>query len=174
GSSMDSEEAIRVAAECGGLYGEVISRIDPSVSTPKYWENRSPLTSAAASSQVSNANLLEVLLARGRWIEAFELMYTALPKEASRVIPRVGHHLVDIGAFDYLWDGLVQLPDEVKNNADVAYWLVVAASATNRLSQVRELAQSILQYEEAPDLRAAVAVLHPSTQMVIEATRAIK
>src|SRR5690606_41130745 len=55
-----------------------------------------------------------------------------------------------------------------------AYWLVVAASATNRLSQVRELAQSILQYEEAPDLRAAVAVLHPSTQMVIEATRAIK
>jgi len=174
GDSMRPADAIALADTCGRRFGEFIAKVDPALGASAFWAAGLDLRIALGPTVVSQATLLEVLLDRGRWIEAFELACTHFPIEVRRVVRLAGHQLVDLGAFDYLWDGLSRLPEEVKRDPDVAYWLLVAASATNRVSSIRDLVDEVLNASEAPDLRAAVAVLHPSVNMVTEAARAVK
>lgn len=174
GDSMNPEDAITLAKECGYLYGEYLSRIDPTTLVSSEIVGGPQANSMEYSLIVSDASLLDVLIDRGRWIEAFELACRKLPQEVRRVVILAGHQLVDLGAFEYMWDGLWGLPEGVKQDPDVAYWLIVAASATNRVHLVRKLADEVLSSFEAPDLRAAVAVLHPTVDMVSETARAVK
>lgn len=174
GGSMSAEDVAVLASQCGYRYGEFYSAVHPLAQRPYIPQTRSSARGLLVASSTSDLELLDVLIDRERWIEVFELVCQRLPGEASRVVGEACHHLVDLGAFEYMWDGISGLPEKIQKHPDVAYWLVVAASATNRLSLVRELAREVLEENEAPDLRAAVAVLNPSVDMVDEATRAVR
>lgn len=174
GGTMSAEDVGILASQCGYRFGEFFSAVHPLAQRPYIPQTRSSARGLMLAVTTSDLELLDVLIDRERWIEVFELVCQRLPSEASRIVGKACHHLVDLGAFEYMWDGMSGLPEEVKKHPDVAYWLVVAASATNRLSLVRELAREVLDEHEAPDLRAAVAVLNPSVDMVMETTRAVR
>src|SRR5690606_32807429 len=174
GNSMTPSDAAVLLDACGGRYGEYITRVDSSLELRSFWSAVSEPKLSAATSVVELPTLFEVLVNRGRWIEAFQLAGNHLPSEVARVVRLGGHQLIDIGAFEYLWDGLSRLPEKVKRDPDVAYWLLVAASATNKVKSIRMLVDEVLNVNEAPDLRAAIAVLHPNENMFSEVTRAVK
>jgi tetratricopeptide (TPR) repeat protein len=174
GGSMEEADAVALAEECQSRFGEFVAKLDPTMGVGGFWADDNEKKNHGTADTLSQTTILQALLDRGRWIEAFELACTHLPHEARRVVRFAGHQLIDIGAFEYLWDGLSSLPEEAQRDPDIAYWLVVAASATNRVKEIRNLADEVLATNEAPELRAAVAVLHPSENMVTEAARAVK
>ncbi len=119
-------------------------------------------------------HVLRSLWKGGRTIEAFDLACTNLPSLVPDFVEKAGHLLFDCGAFQYLWDCLGVLPQDIRQHPRVAYWIYATGAATNRLHEVQDLAQSVLDRFDAPDLRAAVAVMRPGAHIDHETERAIR
>ncbi len=112
-------------------------------------------------------------LRRGRWREALAECLSVAPVLVPEVIDQVGNRAFNEGAFEALWRALARLPDGVRADPTVAYWLFVTATAVNRQAEVLPLVSAVLEAEAAPELRAAVAVTGPDVEASAETERAL-
>lgn len=118
--------------------------------------------------------LIRALWDKGRLVEAFELACTECTSLVSELVDRAGNYFFDRGAFYFLWDCIRGLPASVLDSPNVAYWLYASAAATNQLAEVQHKALNVLSKGTAPELRAAVAVMRPDTNVDRETAKAIR
>jgi tetratricopeptide (TPR) repeat protein len=116
---------------------------------------------------------LELLVSQKRWLEALEFCVAYLPERISTILAEAGHVFHERGLHKRLWGLLSPLPEALKNDECVLYWLLLAAF---RLGKEQDLATSVktyLQQHEAPELRALYAgVLAPYEEALSQAQRA--
>lgn len=126
-----------------------------------------------ALSALNATQQLELLTTQKRWLEALELTVAYLPQRTSEVLAEAGHVFHERGLHKRLWGLLSPLPDNLKEDEGVLYWLLLSAF---RLGNEQELAPSIKEFlsqHEAPELRALYAgVLAPYDEALSEARRA--
>lgn len=124
-------------------------------------------------SELDAQERLEILIGQKRWIEGLEFTVTHLPEKTSEVLAEAGHVFHERGLHKRLWGLLSPLPENLKDNEGILFWLL---SAAFRLGQEQDVAGSVknfLQTHEAPDLRALYAgVLAPYDEALTQAQRA--
>lgn len=174
---LSRNESIALMAEVNGKYGAFVDRLAKrllqSVTLDAIHPELTPRDGADGHS-VDPRQLFKVLMARSRWIEALELACSACPDVVPEAIEMAGHQLANLGAFDYLGALLSRLPPDIRTRPKVAYWLLASAIATNRIDAVRRIAESALESEDAPEIRATLAVLKPTGRMVNDTSEAVR
>jgi tetratricopeptide (TPR) repeat protein len=110
---------------------------------------------------------------RDRWIEAFSLTCEYDHENIEQVIDKAANQLFDLGQCDYLWTKLNRLPPDIRRRPLVAYWLLAAATATNRQDLLTQLVTDVLREHSAPLLRATAAVLRISHTSLAETRTAL-
>jgi tetratricopeptide (TPR) repeat protein len=124
-------------------------------------------------SELDAAERLNILIGQKRWIEGLEFTVNHLPGKTSEILSEAGHVFHERGLHKRLWSLLSPLPEELKDDEGILFWLL---SAAFRLGHEQELATSVktyLQKHEAPELRALYAgVLAPYDEALAQAQRA--
>jgi tetratricopeptide (TPR) repeat protein len=152
-----------VAALCKRLY-----LAPPLVSGPN-----GPKFLGEALSALNATQQLELLTTQKRWLEALELTVAYLPERTSEVLAEAGHVFHERGLHKRLWGLLSPLPDSLKEDERVLFWLLSAAFRLGDTTEIAPKVKEFLQHHEAPDLRAFYAgVLAPYDEALNEARRA--
>lgn len=171
--SLDRMYIQRAYTESGGKFGLFLSALDAGpMNLEPYVAQIAADSSRRAFGQVDEP-MLRALWANGRVVEAFDLACTDFPSLVPEYVEKAGNLLFDCGAFHFLWDCLSALPLATRQSPEVAYWLYAVGAAINRLSEVQDLAQDVLDKSDAPNLRAAVAVMRPGVKIDAETQRAV-
>lgn len=124
-------------------------------------------------SELDAAERLELLLSQKRWIEGLEFTVTHLPEKTSEVLAEAGHVFHERGLHKRLWGLLSPLPDKLKDDECVLYWLLNAAFRLGKEQELATVVKAYLQQHEAPELRALYAgVLAPFDEAFAQAQRA--
>lgn len=126
------------------------------------------------SEGINISGLIDALLAREKWDDAFELASLHAPDRLVDFIDEAGKYYAKRGAYEYLWARLSALPPDLKRIEKIAYWMATAGLATNRQGPVVRLSEELLRRADAPELRAATAVAAPSDSMLAETSRAVQ
>ena len=117
--------------------------------------------------------LLEVLVLTKRWEEALELACDQLPEHVLEVLEEAGHFYHERGMHKQLWALLEPLPETVKHNEVILFWLLSSAFRLDSTKQVREQVEAFLDGHDAPNLRALYGGVHPlQEKSLIEIRRA--
>lgn len=103
---------------------------------------------------VEPATLFEVLLDKGRYIEALELAVAALPDKVSQVVDEAGARMQELGLCERLFMLLGSLDARYQDNAAVLEWLLVAAAHINQHARVLPMVDAYLARYEALHLEA--------------------
>ncbi len=116
---------------------------------------------------------LELLTSQKRWLEALEFAITYLPEQTSDVLSEAGHVFHERGLHKRLWGLLSPLPEKLKEDECVLYWLLNAAFRLGKEQGLATEVKTFLQQHEAPELRALYAgVLAPHDEALAQAQRA--
>jgi len=107
--------------------------------------------------QVAPEQLLEVLIAKERWVEALEVAARYLPERAPEVLGEGGHAYHERGLHQRLFELLGKLPPEVAACEPVLRWRLVAAAWLGKVRTALPAVERYLANHEAPELRATYA-----------------
>lgn len=169
---ISDTELQAILSEAQGSYPafkqSFLRHLDRSNSSVKYGDGR------FWSEGVSIDGLIDALVSRTKWDDAFELACSHAPERLLEFLDEAGNFYVDRGAFDYLWMRLSSLPPDLKRLEKVAYWLTATGLATNRSRGQTKQAEALLGQAEAPELRATTAVVIPTDSMLAETSRAVE
>src|SRR5690606_17574609 len=108
---------------------------------------------------VSIDGVLDVLIQRERWADAFELACARAAERLAEFIDEAGNYYFNTGSYSYFWSRLKSLPPDVRSNEKVAYWLVAVALATSRQREIGRHMDVVLRKSDAPEVRASTAVV---------------
>lgn len=128
----------------------------------------------AVGDAVSIDGVLDALIQRERWSDAFELACARAGERLVEFIDEAGNYYFNTGSYSYFWSRLESLPPDVKSNENVAYWLVAVALATSRQRELGQHMDAVLRKSDAPEVRATTAVVSPTSEMLSETLRALK
>lgn len=123
---------------------------------------------------VSIDGVLDVLIQRERWADAFELACARAAERLAEFIDEAGNYYFNTGSYSYFWSRLKSLPPDVRSNEKVAYWLVAVALATSRQRELGRHMDVVLRKSDAPEVRASTAVVAPTSEMLSETLRALQ
>ncbi|MFA7478841.1 MAG: hypothetical protein WC184_13285 [Acidimicrobiia bacterium] len=118
--------------------------------------------------------VLDALIDRERWADAFDLATARASERLTEFIDDAGNFYFNNGSYSYLLSRLGALPPDVKRDEKIAYWLVSAALATNRHHELGGHVEAVMQSSEAPEVRASTAVVSPTSGMLAETSRAVE
>ncbi len=125
----------------------------------------------AAFRQGANG-VIDALVARRRWIEAFEFAVDQAPTRIGEVLDDAANAYFELGQFERLWRFLSDVPRWALRDERSMYWLFNAAMAVNEWRSVLPHVNRYLENHEAPDLRALRATADVRDSSLAEATRA--
>lgn len=170
--AISDERVAELYAEAGGLF----SRFKTSMIRQIGSESASILSSYPWSwgDSVSVDGVLDALIQRERWADAFELACTRACERLPEFIDDAGNYYFNTGSYSYFWSRLQALPPDVKTNEKIAYWLLSVALATSRQRELRGHTAAVMQHSEAPEVRATTAVVSPTSEMLSETSRALE
>ena len=116
--------------------------------------------------------LVDMLIKRGKWLEALERAVFHLPERVPDIIKEAGHVYHEQGLHKRLWKILNKLPEDY-DSEDVIFWKLSAAYWTGQAECIRARVEDYLAKHEAPEVRALYAgVLASDEQAKVEAKRA--
>jgi hypothetical protein len=124
-------------------------------------------------SELDAVERLNILTSQKRWIEALEFTVNHLPDKTSEILSEAGHVFHERGLHKRLWSLLSPLPENLKDDECVLYWLLNAAFRLGKEQETASEVKGYLQKHEAPELRALYAgVLAPYDEALAQAQRA--
>jgi tetratricopeptide (TPR) repeat protein len=124
-------------------------------------------------SELGATERLDLLVSQKRWLEALEFTVTYLPEQTSEVLSEAGHVFHERGLHKRLWGLLSPLPEKLKDDECILYWLLNAAFRLGKEQELASVVKDYLQKHEAPELRALYAgVLAPYDEALSQAQRA--
>lgn len=118
------------------------------------------------------SGVVDALVVRKRWIEAFEFAVDHAPTRVREVLDEAGNSYFEQGQFDRFWRYISDVPRWALRDERSMYWLFNAAMAVNRWRQLIPQVDSYLETHEAPDLRARRATAEVNDASISEALRA--
>jgi tetratricopeptide (TPR) repeat protein len=101
--------------------------------------------------------LIDALINRKRWTEAFEVMVRYAPQRVPEVMEEAGHIYHERGLHKRLWQLLLQLPKDLEPDESILFCKLQAAFRINESESVRKDVEVYLAENEAPRLRALSA-----------------
>lgn len=124
-------------------------------------------------SRLAPRSLIDGLIKRGMWTQAFDHMCLYEPERLPMIIDSAGNEFFNRGLHEYLLKRISGLPSALLEDPKVAYWQFAAASAVGRQWMLMPSVNRILANNDAPELRAVVAMARPGANMLEETSRAI-
>jgi tetratricopeptide (TPR) repeat protein len=161
--------------ETGGAYELFLTSVRGQQGLPALWIP-SPdglIVDGAAEFTLDPRTLLEAVMKRKRYVEAFELACDQVTDSVRLIIDDCGEEFFARGMFEKFWTHLAKLPPATLFDEAILRWLYAAAMALNRHSEVVPLVERYLADYEAPELRAQYAASRPSRDFLKETSRAI-
>jgi hypothetical protein len=101
--------------------------------------------------------LIDALIHRKRWMEAFETAVRHAPQRVPEVMEEAGHIYHERGLHKRLWQLLLQLPEDLEPDESILFCKLQAAFRINESESVRKDVEAFLEVHEAPRLRALYA-----------------
>ncbi len=115
----------------------------------------------------------ELLLSRGRPIEAYELLIRTQRAPSETLANAAGREYSERGLFRRLWRVLDAAAPMVRWSSDASMrWYFAAAAAENQHVRVKDEVSRYLAQRDAPELRALFAAAFPGPEFYEEAARA--
>lgn len=125
------------------------------------------------SSDLTSDVIIDGLLHRELWSAAFDFVCSFAIDRLPDILEKAGDHFFDAGEHEYLFRRLSLLPDSLRSKPSVAYWYFAAASAIGKQWLLFPSMRAILAKDEAPNLRAVVAISRPGRNTLDETARAL-
>ena len=116
--------------------------------------------------------VIDALIVRRRWREAFEYSVDHAPTRVLEVIDQAGNAYFEAGEFERFWRFLAEIPSWLFRHEQPMYWWFNAAISVNRWRGILPQVDTFLQRNEAPDLRALRATVEVTDRSLEEAERA--
>lgn len=135
---------------------------------------RSRTARSGASALESIREAVAGRLRHGEWRQALAECRRRAPELITEIVDQAGNRAFNDGDFEGLWTELSSLPEAVRCEPAVAYWLYVTATAVNKQAEVMGLVSLVLTGSAAPELRAAVAVTRPGVDAGAETLKALE
>jgi len=118
------------------------------------------------------SGVVDALIARRRWVEAFEFAVDHAPTRIAEVLDEAGNSYFEQGQFDRFWRYLSGAPRWALRDEQSMYWFFNAAMAVNKWRTILPQVDRYLDNHEAPDLRALRATAEVNDRSIVEAERA--
>lgn len=125
------------------------------------------------SSDLTPDVIIDGLLHRELWSAAFDFVCSFAIDRLPDILDAAGDHFFDAGEHEYLFRRLSLLPESLRSKPSVAYWYFAAASAIGKQWLLFPSMRAILAKEEAPNLRAVMAISRPGRNTLDETARAL-
>ncbi|MEX2536179.1 MAG: hypothetical protein WD273_11345 [Trueperaceae bacterium] len=129
---------------------------------------------AVLTDSLTNEEVLEILVHRGKWMEALELAVHSCPERVQGIVEKAGDLFFDRGLFDGLWRLLSRVPQPYKRSEKVLYWSFSAAIAVGKQKEIIAEVEDFLRDQEAGELRALYAASGLALNPLTEAERAYR
>lgn len=157
--------------ESGGAYETFLARLHETLRLPVPAAPTPHTPTPREEGDVLNPDaFLNLLMKKGRWLEALELAVKATPGRAAEILEVAGHAYHQGGLHQRLWQ---LLREYRRQQGSLLYWKLVAASRLGRAEELRGGVERYLTKHEAPELRALYAgTLAPVDKAFMEAKRA--
>ena len=125
-----------------------------------------------ATADAGATGVVDALIARRRWVEAFEFAVDYAPTRIDEVLDDAGNAYFEEGEFDRFWRYLSDVPRWMLRQEQGMYWLFNAALAVNKWRPMLPTVDHYLEHHEAPDLRALRAMAEVTEDSLRSASRA--
>lgn len=141
-------------------------------------DRMTPLSHVGLGDQIGAAfregasGVVDALVARERWIEAFEFSVDHAPTRLGEVLSEAGNAYFEAGEFERFWRYLSDVPRWIFRQEEFMYWLFNTAVAVNKWRRLLPRVDKFLETHEAPDLRALRSTVEINDRSIVEATRA--
>jgi hypothetical protein len=112
--------------------------------------------------------LIDALINRKRWMEAFETAVRHAPQRVPEVMEEAGHIYHERGLHKRLWQLLLQLPEDLEPDESILFCKLQAAFRINESESVRKDVEAFLEVHEAPRLRALYAGVFAFLEISLE------
>ena len=136
-------------------------------------KGESHLQGRSWDSNLPPAVIIDGLIHRGLWSAAFDFVCRFAVDELPTILDKAGDRFFNMGEHGYLFRRLSLLPEAIRYDPSVAFWYFAAASAIGKQWLLFPSIRTILSREEAPNLRAVVAMSRPGLNTLEETARAM-
>lgn len=120
----------------------------------------------------NSIGVVDALIGRRRWIDAFEFAVDHAPTKIGEVLDEAGNAYFERGHFNRFWRYLSVVPRWALRGEQSMYWLFNAAMAVNQWRTLLPMVDRYLQSHEAPELRSRRAASQLSGDSIGEAKMA--
>jgi len=156
---LSDREALKLWRQSKGAYATFTTLLHARLSLPAPVRPSpyGPHLPPGYDLSVDADKLLDVLVAKGRWLEALDLAAKHVPDAVPGVLAEAGHIYHEHGLHQRLDGLLASLPERIAHHERVLRWRLVASARLGRASPVREAVRQHLARHDAPELRTVYA-----------------
>ena len=170
GSQRESRDIQRAVVESGGAIGVVERTLMLDRMAPSSHFGLGDQIGAAFRERASA--VVDALISRKRWIEAFEFAVDHAPTRLGEVLGEAGNAYFEAGEFERFWRYLSDAPRWIFRQEEFMYWLFNTAVAVNKWRRMLPRVDKFLETHTAPDLRALRATVEINDRSMDDAVRA--